>query len=364
MGTYTSQPPASTAIDSAYSSRVAFAWNFADTLPQVGSNRFTAGSGITRTQASGIWSGKAATNTDYERYLISGPANTGGQAFSFVLLWVGIDSGRTQNHHIFGWDNGGGGDARFAYMDGDTSGVFTFSPFDTSLSAVGANNSGAPLSASAENNLAMHFDTAKTASMWVQGVQGTKSAAMSGTPAYGPGGGKIWILNNEQQNHANTGQARGMAVLVNVTDAEVAALSANVWSLWAGGPAAAAVLSSATGVATGATTANIGVTTDTAAGTLYYVVTNSATAPTATQIKAGQDHTGSAAAKSGSGTPTLGANAASLTGLTTGTTYYAHWVQNTTGGDSNVSSYTTGFIPTSVSVKIPLFYYLQGNRHV
>lgn len=98
------------------------------------------------------------------------------------------------------------------------------------------------------------------------------------------------------------------------------------------------VLSSPTDSAASETTALVGVTTNTAAGTIYWVVTASATAPTAEQIQAGEDHTGSAAVDSGSASATAGVNLDGPTGLTAATTYYAHFVQVSGSTVSNVVS--------------------------
>lgn len=104
----------------------------------------------------------------------------------------------------------------------------------------------------------------------------------------------------------------------------------------------APVLSSPVGTATGATTATVGATTDEGNGTMYAVVTTSATAPSAAQIKAGQDHTGSAAAwNSGSGQAisTVGAKTFNATGLTASTAYRAHLVHtDAAANDSNIAT--------------------------
>ena len=63
--------------------------------------------------------------------------------------------------------------------------------------------------------------------------------------------------------------------------------------------------------------------------TIYYVVTTSATAPTATQIKAGNNNTGSPALVSGTFSATANTDTqvpGGITGLTTGTTYYVYSV--------------------------------------
>lgn len=112
-------------------------------------------------------------------------------------------------------------------------------------------------------------------------------------------------------------------------------------------------LSSPAGAATGATTASGSVSTDEGNGTLYAVVTTSATAPSVAQVQAGQDHTGAAAAfstnqaVSASGTQNITGGA---TGLSASTTYYWHYQQEDTAtNDSTVvssASFTTSAIPT------------------
>lgn len=89
------------------------------------------------------------------------------------------------------------------------------------------------------------------------------------------------------------------------------------------------VLTSPTDASAGQTSATLGVTTDDPNGTLYWVVSTSASAPTATQIREGKMHTGAAATASGSQAITsAGAKTGiSATGLTAGTAYYAHFTQ-------------------------------------
>lgn len=107
-----------------------------------------------------------------------------------------------------------------------------------------------------------------------------------------------------------------------------------------GSDTTAPVLTSATGTATGSTTANVGATTDEGNGTMYAVVTTSSTTPSVAQIKAGQDHTGAAAvwddtlAIGSTGAKTLGA-----TGLSPSTGYYGHLVHtDAAANDSNTIS--------------------------
>lgn len=92
-----------------------------------------------------------------------------------------------------------------------------------------------------------------------------------------------------------------------------------------GGDTTAPNLTSPTGAATGSTTATVGATTDEGNGTLYAVVTVSGTAPSAAQVKAGQNNSGAAATWSGSvAVSSTGAKTLSATGLTASTAYYAH----------------------------------------
>lgn len=115
-------------------------------------------------------------------------------------------------------------------------------------------------------------------------------------------------------------------------------------SLQATAPAAP-VLSVPTASTAGSTTATVGCTSDTASGTLYVVVTTSATQPSAAQIKASTDHADAAAAYSSSdASVTAGANTFDATGLTSGLTYFAHFVQNANSADSDVLS-TSAFYP-------------------
>jgi hypothetical protein len=67
--------------------------------------------------------------------------------------------------------------------------------------------------------------------------------------------------------------------------------------------------------------------TPSASGTMYYVVTSSATPPSVAQVKAGQSNTGTAAITSGNSAITATtAKTFNLSGLTSGTTYYAYLV--------------------------------------
>lgn len=103
----------------------------------------------------------------------------------------------------------------------------------------------------------------------------------------------------------------------------------------------APVLSSPTGAATSSSAADVGATTDEGNGTMYAVVTASATQPSVAQIKAGQNHAGAAAAWAGSlAISSTGAKTLSATGLSPTSTYYAHVVHTdaATNDSNRVSS--------------------------
>jgi len=102
--------------------------------------------------------------------------------------------------------------------------------------------------------------------------------------------------------------------------------------------ATAPALSSATDTATGQTTADVGVTTNEANGTLYCVVTTSSTSPTAAQVKAGQDNSSVAATfADDQAVDSTGVKAFSATGLAAGTAYTAHFMhEDAVGNQSTV----------------------------
>ncbi len=117
----------------------------------------------------------------------------------------------------------------------------------------------------------------------------------------------------------------------------------------------APVLSLPTGAATTTTTGTIGATTDEGNGTLYGVVTASATAPTGAQIRAGQDHLGASAVYAGNvGVVSPGAKSLNATGLVASTTYYGHLTQrDAAGNDSNVVSSASFATPAPGDVTAP-----------
>ena len=122
----------------------------------------------------------------------------------------------------------------------------------------------------------------------------------------------------------------------------------------AAGDVTAPTLSSPVDNADGGTAATGSVDTNEGNGTLYWVVTQSATAPSAAQVKAGNDHTGSAADDSGSqsvsGTGTQNLSPAP-SGLTSETSYFIHFMHEDAA--TNQSSIASGDGFTTADVTAP-----------
>lgn len=102
----------------------------------------------------------------------------------------------------------------------------------------------------------------------------------------------------------------------------------------------APVLSGPTDTANGSTGAAGSVSTDEGNGTLYWVASTSSTAPSKAQVKAGQDHTGASAAKSGSKAVTAtGVQNITASGLNAATSYTIHFMQeDVSSNQSDVAS--------------------------
>ena len=126
----------------------------------------------------------------------------------------------------------------------------------------------------------------------------------------------------------------------------------NAFGLVASADSTAPTLSSASVTSVGSTTGTGNVTTNEGNGTLYSIVSTSATAPSVAQIQAGNDHTGSAAVWSGNqAVSSTGAKTLSITGLTSSTSYYAHF-QHKDAANNNSSvvtsaQFTTGLADTT-----------------
>jgi hypothetical protein len=107
----------------------------------------------------------------------------------------------------------------------------------------------------------------------------------------------------------------------------------------------------------GSTDGALTVDTDEGNGTLYWVISTSSTAPSAAQVKAGQMHTGAAAADSGSqavsgtGTQTISGES----GLTESTTYYAHFMHEDASSNQSAVSSGNGFTTDAGGVEVATF---------
>lgn len=119
-----------------------------------------------------------------------------------------------------------------------------------------------------------------------------------------------------------------------------------------GSDTTAPTLSAASVTSVGTTTATGNVTTNEGNGTLYSVVSTAATAPSAAQIQAGQNHTGASAIWAGNqAISSTGAKTFSITGLTASTSYYAHFQHKDAANNNSTvvtsAQFTTGTADTT-----------------
>lgn len=115
-------------------------------------------------------------------------------------------------------------------------------------------------------------------------------------------------------------------------------------------PTDAPVLSAAVGTAGDATAALSVATTRVGVGTLWVVVTTAVTQPSTTQIKAGQNHLGAAAAYASSDASVSNPQLFSAVGLVNGTGYYAHFYQEDVASDPSNRITSNSFTPTGAGV--------------
>ncbi len=100
-------------------------------------------------------------------------------------------------------------------------------------------------------------------------------------------------------------------------------------------------------IAPGITTAVATVDSDTAEGTLYWVVTQSGTKPSVPQIQAGQDHLGGSPDASGNQAVTTTAPFdVTITGLVSDITYYYHHQQDDAAGNDSTVVSSASFVLT------------------
>jgi len=105
----------------------------------------------------------------------------------------------------------------------------------------------------------------------------------------------------------------------------------------------------------GTLTCSGSVSTDEGNGTLYTVFTGSATAPTAAQVKAGNDHTGSAALRAVSQAVSATGSQAVASGAITAGTRYAHYMHEDAAANQSAVASAGPFTVTSGGggVKVP-----------
>jgi hypothetical protein len=122
-----------------------------------------------------------------------------------------------------------------------------------------------------------------------------------------------------------------------------------------GPDAVAPVLSNPTGTKTGPNTADLTVSTNDDEGTLFCVVTTSATAPSAAQVIAGQDHTGTAAIDFSQPVTATGVQELEATGLSSAATYYAHFCHRDAASSPNASAVATSASFTTDAAAAPSY---------
>jgi len=128
----------------------------------------------------------------------------------------------------------------------------------------------------------------------------------------------------------------------------------NAFGLVASADSTAPTLSSASVTSVGATTGTGNVTTNEGNGTLYSIVSTSATAPSATQIQAGQTNTGATAVWSDNkAVSSTGAKTFSITGLTAGTSYYAHFQHKDSANNNSTVVTSAQFTTTTPDTTNP-----------
>jgi len=113
------------------------------------------------------------------------------------------------------------------------------------------------------------------------------------------------------------------------------------------------ILSAASGTQTGATTADLAATTDTSNGTVYWVVSTSATRPTPAQMVSGLDSSGAAAAYADNDTVSGTSLTEAATGLTASTAYYVHVMHVDSNGNYSVVRVSAQFT-TAAGAFVPV----------
>jgi hypothetical protein len=108
-------------------------------------------------------------------------------------------------------------------------------------------------------------------------------------------------------------------------------------------------LSSATGAQNGSneTEVDLSISSDTGVGTLYWIVTPNGTAPSAAQIIAGEDQSGSAATTSGSvSVSATGTKSITAVGVSASNTYFAHFLHTDIAGNNSSVATSPSWVQT------------------
>lgn len=154
--------------------------------------------------------------------------------------------------------------------------------------------------------------------------------------------------------HSLTARHTKTVSAVNYTSAWSSALNVTI-------DTTGATLSSPTGAQDGTidTQADLSVTTNEGSGTLYWIISTSATAPSVAQIQAGNDSSGSSAYKSGSAAVTsTGVKSVNVSGMASNT-YYAYFQQNDVAGNNSAVAASTSWTQTVAGGGyVPTFYFL------
>lgn len=98
-----------------------------------------------------------------------------------------------------------------------------------------------------------------------------------------------------------------------------------------------------------ATTATPGITTSASTGTLYVVMSTTNTAPTAAQVRAGQNAAGAVVVNANVAVTSSGAKTLPVTGLSASTLYYPFWVHRDVGSTDSAVTAGTSFTTSAAA---------------
>ena len=230
--------------------------------------------------------------------------------------------------------------------DNGFNGIDVAQDADSGSSTVTSQSTGTTAASADEDRLVVAMFCLLTGTNWSAGRAYTNGLSEIGLSLGGVGGQPGMYVANDvdaaQGTHESTFSTSGsgsaaygiVAVFDTIVDSDETA----------------PVLTNPTAGDTGGTTASGGATTDEDNGTFYGVASTSATTPSKAQIKAGQDHTGSAAAASANDSVSgTGAQSLNFTGLSNFTVYYLHFMhEDAAGNQSNIVS--SEFIRTDSSI--------------